>query len=379
MSIEIEDNNTYMKYLVSKHTSIPVDEIFIVTRHLNNSINNSTHLFVDFLLEKFAKNNRTKVFFNHQSEGLQHAFLENINIIFNELIKKRKIDIEQFNVVSGAVSCPRLVDVYKNVCSDNNWQLFPLWTDNYWESYNAPELKPFEIDFNPKSKRILCFNGVARIHRMAAVLEMFKRNIFDKAYVSIKTYQSDLLNSNFIEMRNMLGNTVLGYPEILEKIKHLFPMKLTLADDIKNAYHINDEDRKLYKDTVVSLVNETMFTSRDPIKFNFRDRLTQPCTFATEKTWKTFQGFHPFIIMSTPHFLKDLRHLGYRTFAPYIDESYDDTENDELRFKKVMDEVERIANMSDNQVYDFQQNVKKILEFNSKMLRTKKPAFVRVL
>ena len=379
MSTEIEDSTPYMKYLVSKHTGIPVDEIFIVTRHLNNNINNNTHLFVDFLLEKFAKNNRTKVFFNHQSEGLQHAFLENVNIIFNELIKKRKIDIEQFNIVSGAVNCPRLINVYKNVCSENSWHLFPLWTDNYWESYNTPILKPFEIDFNPKSKRILCFNGVARIHRMAAVLEMFKRNIFDKVYVSIKTNESDLLNSNFIEMRRMIGNNVLGYPEILEKTKHLFPMGLTLADNIQNAYHINDEDRKLYKDTVVSLVNETMFTSRDPIKFDFKDRLTQPCTFATEKTWKTFQGFHPFIMLTTPHFLKDIRHLGYRTFSPYIDESYDDIENDELRFKKVMDEVERIANMSDNQVYDFQQNVKKILEFNNKMLRTKKPEFVRVL
>lgn len=379
MSVEIEDGNTYMRYLVSKHTKIPVDQIVIITRHLNNSVHNNTHLFVDFLLEKFTKNNRIKVFFNHQSEGLQHAFLENVNIIFNELVKKCKINVEQFNVVSGAVSCPRLLEVYKNVCSENEWHLFPLWTDNYWETYSIPELKPFEIDFNPKTKRILCFNGVARIHRMAAVLEMFKRNIFDKAYVSINTYQADILNSNIIEIRKMLGNTVLGYPEILEKNKHRFPMKLTLADNIQNAYHINDSDRKLYKDTVVSLIGETAFSSKDPIKYNFRDRLTQPCTFATEKTWKAFQGFHPFIMLTTPHFLKDLRHLGYRTFAPYIDESYDDIEDDQLRFKKVMDEVERIANMSDNQVYDFQQNVKKTLEFNSKMLRTKKPEFIRVL
>ena len=71
--------------------------------------------------------------------------------------------------------------------------------------------------------------------------------------------------------------------------------------------------------------------------------------------------------------------MGYRTFSPYIDESYDDIEDDALRFKRVMDEVERIANMTDKQVYDFQQNVKKILEFNSKMMRTKKPEFVRAL
>jgi hypothetical protein len=379
MSIEIEDENIYMKYMVSKHTGVPLDHIIVVTRHLNNSADNNTHVFVDFLLEKFIKNNRIKIYFNHQSEGLQHGFLKNVNIIFNELAKKCKINLEQFNVVSGAVNCPRLIDVYKNTCLENDWHLFPLWTDSYWETHNVPNLLPFEIDFNPKTKRILCFNGIARVHRMASVLEMFKRNIFDKAYVSINPTPFDLTNANFLEMRRMLGDNVLGYPDILEKHKHLFPMKLTLDSDIKNAYIINDSDRKLYKDTVVSLINETMFTSKDPIKFNFRDRLTQPCTFATEKTWKAFQAFHPFIMLTTPHFLKDIRHLGYRTFSPYIDESYDDIEDDALRFKRVMDEVERIANMTDKQVYDFQQNVKKILEFNSKMMRTKKPEFVRAL
>ena len=379
MSIEIEDENIYMKYMVSKHTGVPLDHIIVVTRHLNNSADNNTHVFVDFLLEKFIKNNRIKVYFNHQSEGLQHGFLKNVNIIFNELAKRCKINFEQFNIVSGAVNCPRLIDVYKNICLENDWHLFPLWTDSYWETHNVPNLEPFEIDFNPKTKRILCFNGIARVHRMASVLEMFKRNIFDKAYVSINPTPFDLTNANFLEMRRMLGDNVLGYPDILEKYKHLFPMKLTLDSDIKNAYIINDSDRKLYKNTVVSLINETMFTSKDPIKFNFRDRLTQPCTFATEKTWKAFQAFHPFIMLTTPHFLKDIRHLGYRTFSPYIDESYDDIEDDALRFKRVMDEVERIANMTDKQVYDFQQNVKKTLEFNSKMMRTKKPEFVRVL
>ena len=379
MSIEIEDENIYMKYMVSKHTGVPLDHIIVVTRHLNNSADNNTHVFVDFLLEKFIKNNRIKVYFNHQSEGLQHGFLKNVNIIFNELAKRCKINFEQFNIVSGAVNCPRLIDVYKNICLENDWHLFPLWTDSYWETHNVPNLEPFEIDFNPKTKRILCFNGIARIHRMASVLEMFKRNIFDKAYVSINPTPFDLTNANFLEMRRMLGDNVLGYPDILEKYKHLFPMKLTLDSDIKNAYIINDSDRKLYKNTVVSLINETMFTSKDPIKFNFRDRLTQPCTFATEKTWKAFQAFHPFIMLTTPHFLKDIRHLGYRTFSPYIDESYDDIEDDALRFKRVMDEVERIANMTDKQVYDFQQNVKKTLEFNSKMMRTKKPEFVRAL
>jgi hypothetical protein len=84
-------------------------------------------------------------------------------------------------------------------------------------------------------------------------------------------------------------------------------------------------------------------------------------------------------VLSTPHYLKGIRHLGYKTFSPYIDESYDDIEDDQLRFKKVMDEVERIANMTDDQVFNFQQQTKKILEFNLKLMKTKKPTLVRVL
>ena len=99
----------------------------------------------------------------------------------------------------------------------------------------------------------------------------------------------------------------------------------------------------------------------------------------TEKTWKTFQATHPFIILSTPHFLGDLRGLGYKTFSPYIDESYDDVEEDGLRFKMVMDEVERFANMTDDEVHEFQNNVKDILEFNHNKLRTKKPVLYRIL
>jgi hypothetical protein len=380
MNKPIEDEDIYIKYLVSKHANIDLNNIIVVTRHFNTAFSKDFDLFVDIISKEVSNNPRTEIFFNHQSEGLQFAFIENMNILFNAVKEKCNISYNKFHLVSGAVNSPRLIKIYKNLCAENSWHEFPLWTDNFWETSNVPKIKDtFEMDLETKTKRILCYNGIPRIHRLASVLDMYRRNIIDKVYVSMNADQHAFDDAILIQMTRMLGANAKVYKEIWMNVKHHFPMKLTLADNIQNAYLINQDDMKLFKDTVASLVNETVFSSRDAHKYNFQDRLTHPCTFSTEKFWKTFQANHPFIVMSTPHYLKDIRHLGYRTFAPFIDESYDDVEDDELRFKMVMDEVEKICNMSDEQVYKFQQNVKPILKFNHALYKTKKPLFVRAL
>lgn len=378
MNSIVEDNSEYIRHLVLVHTNISPDDTITITKNLNYNIENNLDLFVDFMHNAYKQNNNINFFFNHQSEGLQVEYLTHVNTLFQELIKKCDIKTNQFHLVSGVVNCPRLITIYKQLCIDHSWELFPLWLDNYWESINIKLLGEPKLNLLPKSKRILTFNGIPRMHRFAAILEMYKRNIADKAYVSINTTENEFKSHTFEEIKRLLGDE-FDYEDVALKHKTSFPMRLTLQSDIKNAYNINNDDKKLFNNTVVSLVNETIFSVKDPIKYKLSDRLTHPCTFATEKFWKTFQGYHPFIVMTTPHFLKDIRHLGYKTFAPYIDESYDDVEDDGLRFKMVMDEVEKICNMNDDQVYRFQLNVNKILQFNRKLMLTKKPEFVRVL
>jgi hypothetical protein len=381
--IEIQDPDIYIKHIVHKVSGLKLSNILVTTRHLIEIVSDrGIEDCASCLALQYIKNNNINFFFNHQSEAFQQSFIELMNNLANLVMSKCDITVDKFHLVSGAVNSPRNISIYKKLCQEYSWHQFPLWLDDFWETMTVSKLAKFEIDYSKKSKRILCFNGVARVHRIAAVCEMYKRNILDKVYLSINLKQGeiDAFPHHEREFISMFGyENTKQYKEILDKNRNDFPRTLTLTNNINNAYTINDDDKKLFKDTVVSLVNETVFSSRDPRKSLFRDLLTYPCTFATEKFWKTFQGFHPFIVLSTPHYLKDIRNLGYRTFSPYIDESYDDVENDTLRFKKVMDEVERIANMTDNQVYDFQQNVSKILQFNYKMMKTKKPTFVRVL
>jgi hypothetical protein len=45
--------------------------------------------------------------------------------------------------------------------------------------------------------------------------------------------------------------------------------------------------------------------------------------YITEKTTKPITMKHPFMVLSSFHFLKNLRELGFRTFGDHLDESYD--------------------------------------------------------
>ena len=45
--------------------------------------------------------------------------------------------------------------------------------------------------------------------------------------------------------------------------------------------------------------------------------------FITEKTIKPIRAGIPFVIVGCRHYLKKLKQLGFKTFSPYIDESYD--------------------------------------------------------
>ena len=46
--------------------------------------------------------------------------------------------------------------------------------------------------------------------------------------------------------------------------------------------------------------------------------------YLTEKTWRNFKCRMPFVLIGQKHSLKQLHELGYKTFHPFIDESYDD-------------------------------------------------------
>ena len=103
----------------------------------------------------------------------------------------------------------------------------------------------------------------------------------------------------------------------------------TLRSDEKNYYYDipNWETRKLsagaslnieaHLDCFLNIVTETLFNSES--------------IFISEKTYKPIYLCQPFIIFGNPHTLKKLKQLGYKTFDKWIDESYDNEPDRNVR------------------------------------------------
>jgi hypothetical protein len=68
-----------------------------------------------------------------------------------------------------------------------------------------------------------------------------------------------------------------------------------------------------------------------------------PEFFITEKIVRAIGNCHPFIMLSTKDYLSNLKLLGYRTFEPHIDESYDKEKDTELRMVKAIDSVKQVC------------------------------------
>ena len=81
---------------------------------------------------------------------------------------------------------------------------------------------------------------------------------------------------------------------------------------------------------------------------------------------------HPFILVSIPKSLEVLRELGYKTFSPWINESYDLEEDDNTRMLMLVDEIERLTNLSSQELEEFLIAMKEICLYNYNILRDKK-------
>lgn len=69
-------------------------------------------------------------------------------------------------------------------------------------------------------------------------------------------------------------------------------------------------------------------------------------------------------MLGVPHSLAALRKLGYKTFSKWIDESYDDIDNFNLRFKAVFAETKRLCALSDDQWIEMIHEMIPVLEHN---------------
>ena len=98
-------------------------------------------------------------------------------------------------------------------------------------------------------------------------------------------------------------------------------------------------DPSIYNQSYYSCVVETFIPPNNSM-----------CLFS-EKQAKPIVAKRPFIIVGTKDHLKAFRKLGFKTFSPVIDESYDDEPNKEKRYSMILDAMQKLSEQDPEQVY----------------------------
>jgi hypothetical protein len=233
-----------------------------------------------------------------------------------------------------------------------------------------------QIDITPriKPKKFLCYNRMCKMHRLYITTETINRNLLDKAYFSnYFTFEKDGFNLG--AAHEYLPTKYISMLDTLDKNRNIFPIDLGLVNEYDDnqiadrTHGLDKQDIEHFNNSYFGVITETKyFHDTLDFKSKLHGDLSLDCFFFTEKTYKFINSKHPFIIVGLTGSLEVLRKMGYKTFHPFINESYDQIVNDEERLDAIMDEVERLCNLSDSDMIEWQNNIMPILEHNYKVL-----------
>ena len=102
--------------------------------------------------------------------------------------------------------------------------------------------------------------------------------------------------------------------------------------------------------------------------YDYDENCKYPYIFFNEKIWKSMITLQPFIIMSQPNVLRMLKEFGFKTFHPYIDESYDSVLDNDERKNLIFKEIKRLCSMTRDDIHKWFWNTKDILVHNHNRL-----------
>lgn len=298
-------------------------------------------------------------------EGKDRIVFYNIDetLLRNELYKIQRV-VEYFENNNGtfliATSALDAQQRYDELCDKNKWKnrLRVLICNNFERTTKEQcFVNSVKYSMNDKSKIFLCFNKVERKHRVELLSKIVEAELLDSAYYS---FQGESKNwYSFYSWENCdpsVKNNILS-------IKENLPLTLNITAGRNNPIDIQPDDIKFFNSSYFSLVTETIFY-QSPVDMEF-----ESYKFVTEKTYKPIYLKHPFIIVAWPGILKFLNEIGYRTFHPYIDESYDSITDDSLRLNAIVNEVRRLSGFTKEQWREWMISVSDIVDHNHETLK----------
>lgn len=292
-----------------------------------------------------------------------------INLIHDPIMMKNIRQIENY-FSSNGVDPKNIIIVAGNHQEDT--KLTVIESSTFFAHESAKEMMQFpfvgslkykadivrEADLNGarRPKHFLTLNRASRQHRYYLLYELTRMNMLDKCIMSFISHPNEETQhiQKWLQKRYCDGIDA----DIIEKANSLLPIELdTVGFDDKLGFPSNQTDKDWYMNSYVSIVSETDFIHND-------------YPFNSEKTFRPFVNLHPFVHFGNIGAIQLLHDLGFKTFAPYIDESYAYEDNKKKRAQLIIKEIERLGNMPLDEIHNLYYNLKDTLLYNQEHLKT---------
>lgn len=319
----------------------------------------------------YINNSVCHIIFLSYTEAFSVNYINDMQKLIKILHIKYGISLSTFVYLSGAHPVYDNVLLYKKLCSENNFFEIKLVLVNSMEvlvnkSYdNTIYLMKNNLDFQKyffniftglpkiKDKKFISLNGVPRLFRLIMTGQFINKKLLNSGFFTLWYDPNIPFDSEGVKQFPNLFNDSL---ESLLEQKENFPMKLhqTPVDtfDKKDIYYFNN--------SYFSVVAETVFCKN----IGLPDDIFYECFDFSEKLFRAIKLMHPFVLLARPQSLRVLKDYGYKTFHPFINESYDCIEDDESRMVAIIEEVNRLCNLSEMQLFDLRKKVKEITKHN---------------
>ena len=308
------------------------------------------------------------------------CFDEVVEEVYNSIIIPNKVPENKILFLSGAVE---ISSISKNVTDKINKLNNTSYTGinskffSWYEYAVAYYYKTSTNNTGTEMKRHLALQGKInykkhyllmnhrwRFHRPTLVAILKVKNLLDYGYVSLGSNDG---NSNWENVYDALLNYNHTNSEIYNLLVENKNYIQNTPDLVLDKEDKSDTTYRSYFYRTIVPYFETSFMSIVTETY-FYDRKTK---FFSEKTFKPIAFLQPFILVSVPYSLETLRNMGYKTFHPYIDESYDIEEDNATRMKMIIDEIERISKLSLSELKQLSLDCRNICLHNQKLLLSK--------
>jgi hypothetical protein len=150
-------------------------------------------------------------------------------------------------------------------------------------------------------------------------------------------------------------DNIKEYTSNLEKMLPYEDDTTQLLDNQKQSFGVRNNKKEWYANSYFHLVTETFFG---------------PNVFLSEKIFKPISNLQPFLVFGDYLTLAELRRLGFKTFEPFIDESYDLEKDPKKRMLLLEKELLKLKNMSIEELHSWYYSITDILLYNQKHLYT---------